>query len=163
MSAITTRGEPDVSVSIEIAAPPELVYALVSDVPNLPSWAAECVRCRWLGKAAGPAEGVRFLGVNRNKFFVWPTVSEIRHADPGRRFSWEVLGGIAYWEYVITPAPGGCTVTESTWDLRGFALKHVLAPLMSGVRDRRVANRRNMALTLDRLKLAAEAAHLGKA
>lgn len=148
--------DPDVSLSIEVQAPADVVYRLVSDVPNLPSWAAECVRCRWLGGATGPAEGARFLGVNRNGFFRWISVSEVRAAEPGRRFAWEVLGPIAWWEYVIEPTAAGCTVTERTWDLRNFVLKHVVAPPLTGIHDRRVRNTGNIATTLARLKAAAE-------
>ncbi|RJL35916.1 SRPBCC family protein [Bailinhaonella thermotolerans] len=148
--------EPDASLTVEVHAPAELVYDLVSDVPRLPTWATECVRCRWLGGATGPAEGARFLGVNRNGPFRWVSVSQVRVARPGRMFAWEVLGRIAWWEYVFEPTPTGCAVTERTWDLRGFLVKHVLAPPLTGVHDRRARNARNIAATLERLKAEAE-------
>lgn len=148
--------DPDVSLSIEIDAPPEQVYRLISDLPNLPAWAAECVRCRWLGGATGPAEGVKFIGFNRNGVFRWFSVSQIRVAEPGKMFAWEVLGRLAWWEYILEPTPTGCRVTERTWDLRGFVVKHIVAPPLTGVHDRVGANRRNIALSLERLKIAAE-------
>ncbi|NUW31871.1 SRPBCC family protein [Nonomuraea sp. SMC257] len=158
MPRLAADRAPDVSLSVEVAAPAEVVYELVSDVPRLPSWAAECVSCRWMGGATGPAPGARFLGVNRNGFFRWFTVSEVRDAEPGRLFAWEVVPGLARWEYRITPTGAGCTVTESTWDGRGFVISHVIGPVLTGVHDRRAANARNIARTLDRLKAAAEAA-----
>src|SRR5678815_3766100 len=40
-----------VSSSIEIDAPPNDVYALLSDVTRTGEWSPECVRCRWLDGA----------------------------------------------------------------------------------------------------------------
>lgn len=158
MPAPAAGRPPDVSLSVDVAAPPEVVYELVSDIPRLPSWASECVSCRWMGGASGPAEGVRFMGVNRNGLFRWFTVSEVREAVPHRLFAWEVLPGMARWEYRITPSGTGCTVTESMWDGRPFLVRHLLAPVLTGVHDRLTVNSRNIATTLERLKAAAEAA-----
>ncbi|KAB2343286.1 SRPBCC family protein [Actinomadura rudentiformis] len=151
--------EPDVSCAIEIAAPPDTVYAIVSDLPGLPAWAAETTKVRWARGATRPEPGARFLGSNRNGFFRWVTVSEIEVAEPGRRLTWRVLGA-ARWEYRIEPTPDGCRVTESWWDLRGFLLKRILAPVLSGVGDRVSHNRANMTRTLERLKNAAENAQV---
>ncbi len=48
------------SVSIDIAAPPEKVYALVSDITRMGEWSPECRSCRWADEATGPTVGARF-------------------------------------------------------------------------------------------------------
>lgn len=150
--------QPDATGSIEIEAPPELVYDLVSDVPNMPTWAAECVRCRWMGDATEAVPGARFVGSNRNGRFRWSTVAEVTAAEPARRFAFTVLM-TARWEYVIEPIPTGCRVTESTWDIRNWFMRRILAPAMSGVTDRGRHNTANIAATLASLKTAAESRH----
>ena len=47
-------------VSIEIAASPEAVYALVSDITRMGEWSPECRECTWANGATGPAVGARF-------------------------------------------------------------------------------------------------------
>jgi hypothetical protein len=150
------RGLPGASSSIEIAASPETVYELVSDVVTLPRWAEECVRCKWLRGATTATVGARFMGINRKGVFRWFSVSEVTDADPGRCFGFEVLGRTAHWEYRIGPSPRGSVVTESWWDRRSWVVRHLLAPAVSGTHDRVRWNQQNIVLTLQRLKAFAE-------
>ena len=41
-------------VTIEIAAPAERLYDLVSDVTNMGRWSPECHRCEWIDGSSGP-------------------------------------------------------------------------------------------------------------
>ena len=41
--------------SIDVAAPPELVYDLISDVTRMGEWSPECYRCEWLDGATAAA------------------------------------------------------------------------------------------------------------
>ncbi len=52
-------------VTTHVAAPPEALYALVSDVTRTPEFSPEIVSCTWLDGATGPAVGARFLAVNK--------------------------------------------------------------------------------------------------
>jgi len=47
-------------VSIPVAAPPERLYDLITDVTQMGRWSPECTGGKWLGGAAGPAAGARF-------------------------------------------------------------------------------------------------------
>jgi hypothetical protein len=44
--------EPSASAHTEVNAPPEVVYALVSDLPGMAGLAAEFQRGSWLGRCA---------------------------------------------------------------------------------------------------------------
>jgi uncharacterized protein YndB with AHSA1/START domain len=145
--------------SIDIDAPPEQVYGMVADLSRMGDWSPENEGGRWLGGATGAAPGARFKGRNRNGGRRWSTVAKIVTADSGREVAWEskAVGlRVALWRYRFEPnGRGGTTVTESTEDQRGGLMK-VLGRTASGVSDRRAENKKNMRLTLERLKAAAE-------
>jgi hypothetical protein len=57
--------------SIEIAAPPELVYDLLADITRMGEWSPECYRCVWLDGAGAAGVGTRFRGYNRLGPYRW--------------------------------------------------------------------------------------------
>lgn len=152
--------EPTAQSSIDIAAPPELVYEIVSDVENLPEWAAETYRCKWLAGATGPAVGAKFRGLNENQGRRWPTTCIVTDVDPGKRFAFKVHGvpGVttAQWSYEIEPTADGCRVTESTRRLSPRLATNVFNRMMVRVPDRDDHNQSNIEKTLARLKEFAE-------
>lgn len=153
--------EPSASAHTEVSASPDVVYALVSDLPKMSDLTAELARGSWLGGAREAAVGVRFRGHNRIAWRRWSTTSTVTDADPGRRFAFEVssVAGVpvSRWQYDIEATEDGCRVVERTWDRRPPWFRP-FANLVTGVRDRSDHNRRNMERTLARLKAAAEAA-----
>jgi uncharacterized protein YndB with AHSA1/START domain len=94
-------------VNIDIAAPPERVWALVTDVTQMGRWSPECHRCEWLDGASGPAVGARFKGWNRRGLMRWSTVSTVVTADEPSHFAWEVDTSKMRWGYRFEPSPGG--------------------------------------------------------
>lgn len=151
--------QPTAQSSVEIAASPELVYRLVSDVPGQGRWAAEIEKCRWIGGASGPAVGARFRGVNQHGSRRWATACVVTEAEPGRRFGFRVhVMGVpsALWRYEIEPAGAGCRVTESTRRLAPRLATATVNRLFLGIRDRDEHNQRNIEATLAALKEYAE-------
>ena len=150
--------DPTASASIEVDAPPAVVYDIVSDVTRLPEWAAETERCWWVGGATGPAVGARFRGRNRYRTLPWTTTCTVTAADPGRLFAFAVAIFVvrtALWEYRIEPLAAGCRVTESTKRLVPAVLSGPVNRAL-GVRDRDAHNQHNIETTLGRLKAYAE-------
>jgi uncharacterized protein YndB with AHSA1/START domain len=148
-----------VSVTRDIAAPAEAVWAMVSDVTRMGEWSPENQGAAWLGGATGPKPGAAFKGRNRNGRRAWSTKAVVVDAVPGRRFSFRVGVGpmpVAMWSYDLEPTSTGCVVTESCTDIRPGFFKPV-ARLATGVADRATHNRAGMVVTLDRLAAAAEA------
>lgn len=148
-----------VSVSQDIAAPADTVWAMVSDLPRMGEWSPENEGARWLAGSSGPSLGARFRGRNRNGSRRWTTAGRVVGCEPGRLFSFRITAvglPISEWRYEFEPYGAGCRVSETWTDLRGPITK-VLGKPVSGVAERTEHNRRTMTETLRRLKEAAEA------
>lgn len=148
-------------VSIDVQAPPERIYALVSDLPRMGEWSPECVKCVWKGGADQAEPGARFKGYNRRGWRRWSTNGEVVSAEPGRELSFDIsaLGlPAARWTYVVEPTGDReCRVTERWEDQRGRLMKW-LGVIGTGVTDREAHNEVGMQATLERIKAEAEAA-----
>lgn len=150
---------PDATGHIEIAATPEAVYAIISDATGLTEISDETSKVIQRKSVAGQ-QGSHFVGINRNGWRAWPTVSKVTDADPGKRFAFTVSSTgipVSRWQYDIEPSDTGCRVTESTWDRRPGWFIPLTAPV-TGVKDRVTTNTRNIETTLRRLKAKAEEA-----
>jgi len=149
--------EPDAAASVDIAAPPERVYGLITDLTSYTEIAAETAKISWR-KGDSAAVGNVFAGKNDNGKRKWTTKCRITDAD-GSRFGFDVTSysiPVSHWEYVITPTATGCQVTESSWDRRpGWFRKPAEMYTMSP--NRVGKNQTNIEATLGRLKAKAEA------
>ena len=158
---MTQRASHD-AVSIDIAATPDEVYALVSDITRMGEWSPECVECSWAKGATGPEVGARFKARNKGaRGPGWSNTPTVTAARPGREFAFNRQGpgiGSYTWRYVMEPTTTGTRLTES------FDAEKVLGPVMTfitekwtGSSDRDADLRRGMTTTLGRVKAAAEA------
>lgn len=149
-----------ISGSIEIAAPPEKVYGLVSDLPRMGEWSPENVGGKWKGGVTKAAPGAKFAGKNKNGKKKWGAGVVINEAQEPTRVSWTVkMGPIsgASWAYDIEPTGTGCKVTETWTDTRSAPLRpDAVGKMVTGVADRRTFTKTNIETTLANLKKAAE-------
>jgi hypothetical protein len=148
-----------VSVSTEIAAPCEKVYAMVSDLPRMGEWSTENKGGRWKGGATAAVPGVKFKGRNSVGWRKWSTDVRVLDATTPSKFAFRVSAGpivLCDWIYDIEPTASGCRVTETWVDLRMPGMGTV-GRIVSGVKDRSVTNKIAMEETLARVKAAAEA------
>ena len=159
---MTERRRQD-SVSMEIAAPPQRVYELISDITRMGEWSPECRSCTWVKGATGPAVGARFRARNKGRrgpsWFNTPVVTA---AEPAREFAFNRSGpgiGSYTWRYVLEPTTTGTRVTESY-----EADRPVPKPMSrftefwTGTKDRDADLHEGMKTTLQRIKAAAESA-----
>jgi uncharacterized protein YndB with AHSA1/START domain len=145
-------------VSRDIAAPPEAVYAAISDVTRMGEWSEECHTCTWHEGVDGPAVGATFDGHNRNGDNEWTTQGKVIEAEAGRAFAFECsMMDFHYstWGYRIEPTATGSRVTEWNEDLRPESVLE-FSQQISGVADRGARNRQTMSSTLERLAAALE-------
>ena len=146
-----------VSVTREIAAKPEKVWAMVIDLPRMGEWSPENRGGEWVSPATTAAVGAIFKGRNQNGKKSWGTKVKVNAFDPTQRFSFGLMvGGKNWcdWVYEIEPTATGCKVTHSWVDHRS-ALANFLGKLVSGVSDRGAHNLKNMEVTMDNLVKAA--------
>ncbi|MCV7282334.1 SRPBCC family protein [Mycolicibacterium flavescens] len=146
------------SESIHVAAPPEVLYEMVSDVTRMGDWSPICRAC-WWDEGDGPCVGAWFTGRNVTPEQTWETRSQVVAADPGREFAWEVNGGWVYWGYTFEPADGGTKMTEH-WELRPVGVEgfreHFGDRADEEIAARREAARTGIPATLAAIKAAAE-------
>lgn len=146
-------------VSLWIDAPPEVLYALVSDVTRTPEWSPEIVSCEWLDGAEGPAVGARFKARNKVAWMSWSNEPVVQVADPGREFAFSRLertAGELWWRYRFEASGTGTQVTESYEVTRPIPRLAYLMFRLTGDRDRAAVMREGMRTTLRRLKEVAE-------
>jgi len=149
----------DVTVTTEINAPAEQVWAMVADLPRMAEWSPENDGATWRKGATAAVPGATFTGTNSQGKKTWSTVGTILEAEPGKVLSFRITAvgmKVAVWRYGFEPTEAGCRVTE-TWTDERNALVKALGKPVSGVADRATHNRAGMEQTLANLKAAAEA------
>jgi uncharacterized protein YndB with AHSA1/START domain len=141
--------------TVHVDAPPEKVYAMISDVTRMGEWSPETYKCEWVEGATGPAVGARFKGSNKRGILRWSTKPTVKVADPGKEFTFETGNAgkeDTRWTYRFAPKDGGTELTESFEALRYiFFFKIVSPPKM---RKRQLQE--NIEQTVQRIKQAAE-------
>jgi uncharacterized protein YndB with AHSA1/START domain len=147
------------SVTVHMAAPPERVWDLVSDVTKIGRYSPETFEAEWLEGATGPAVGARFRGhVKRNgKGPTYWTTCTVTACEPGREFAFGVGSPgkrpLNVWTYRREPAGDGTDVTES-FALAPTVPLRVYWALLGWARGR--TNRDGMRTTLERIKAEVE-------
>ena len=143
------------SATIHIDAPPEAVYAMISDVTRMGEWSPETHTCVWIDGATGPAVGARFKGSNKRGIVRWSTKPTITVAERGKEFTFEVGSPgkeDTRWSYKMTPGGGGTELTESFEALRYTLFFKIVSP----PKRRKVQLQQGVEKTLERIKQAAE-------
>ena len=101
--------------SIEIAASPEAVYDLVSDVTRMGEWSPESTGADWIDGGTGN-KGDWFEGHNKSGDYEWHADCEVTVADVGKTFAYIVPPDFEHtttWGYDIeSTGRDTCKVTE---------------------------------------------------
>jgi uncharacterized protein YndB with AHSA1/START domain len=141
--------------TIHIDAPPEMLYAMISDVTRMGEWSPETHTCVWIEGATGPAVGARFKGSNKRGILRWSTKPTVKVADPGKEFTFDVGSPgkeDTRWSYKLTPKDGGTDLTESFESLRYTLFFKIVSP----PKRRKRQLHEGVEKTLERIKQAAE-------
>ena len=146
-------------VTVAMAAPPEEVWALVSDVTRIGEFSPETFEARWTRGSTGPEVGASFKGhVKRNG--VGPTYwtpCQVTACEEPRLFEFSVGTDdvtVNSWGYRIEPdGAGGSRVTE--YFRLSAALPFRAYWLVLG-RLRRRTKENGMRTTLERMKQVVE-------
>jgi polyketide cyclase/dehydrase/lipid transport protein len=148
------------SGSIDIDAPPQVVFTLITDIHQMARFSPELVSCRWLDGADRAALGARFEAVNQVPGHrPWKNRPVVTVYEPHQRFAisrTELFAGTLVWAYDLDSDGNKTVLTESYqvtkpvsrigWMIieKGFG-GHGQGVLRRGIHD-----------TLDAIKAAAE-------
>jgi hypothetical protein len=107
---------PTVEARTWIDAPPERVWALVSDIALMPAMSEELQSVEWLDGVDGPAVGARFVGRSKHEAFgEWATTSHVIECEPEAVFAWAVedpAAPSAVWRFRLQAKDGGTDLSE---------------------------------------------------
>jgi len=107
---------PTAEVDVFVAAPPERVWPLVSEINTPSRFGTELQKAVWLEvdglDAPPPCTGARFTGHNfHSARGEWQTVNVIVACEPNRAFSWTVGDDPSFpaatWRYELEPEGDG--------------------------------------------------------
>ena len=157
---------PGVTVEVDVAASPERVWELVSDINISAQFSNEFQGAEWVD-ADGPREGASFVGrneradVNRK----WETTSYVVACEPNRVFSWNVNDRdqpSAQWRFELERIPGGTRLRQRliigpSLSATGRAMEENPGQALQILASRREQHRGNMNLTVQGIKRLAEA------
>ncbi len=145
-----------ISASVEIAAQPEAVWSVVSDVTRMPEWSPELRRLFPLG-GRSPRVGMTMVGINRRGWAVWPTTSKVVRLEPPRTVAWRTRESGATWTYELEPSAAGTRLTGRR-DLAAFTLgTRLMAPVIGGAATHDTELADGIRATLERIKATVEA------
>lgn len=146
--------------SIEIAAPAEVVWSLLSDIPRMGEWSPICHRCEWLGDSDHAEVGARFVGHNKANGARWSRECTITAAEPGRELAFTTYfrgAESTRWRYRFEATEHGTRVVEA-YDVISVPRWVRLVRKLPGMPAKSLRDgQQGMSVTLERLKAAAEA------
>jgi uncharacterized protein YndB with AHSA1/START domain len=144
--------------TIEIAAPPAVVWELVSDLRNMPRWSPQTARS--IPRKGESGLGSHFLNVNRKGLLVWPTRSKVVRFEERREIAWRVKENYTIWSIRLEPtSDGGTRVVQTREAPDGISdvSVNLTKVAFGGVPKFNETLRHDMVRTLTRIKAAAEA------
>jgi uncharacterized protein YndB with AHSA1/START domain len=146
---------PLLQTQIDIDAPIDKVWELITDTRRMPEWSPQCRKMKTLGPLR---QGTRTLNLNRRKRLYWTTTSTITEVIPQRKFAFRVNTNNTIWSYELEPTATGTRVVESRHAENGVkpASNFLVNMLFGGVPSFEDELVEGMNASLARIKAAAE-------
>lgn len=146
-----------IEVSTEIAAPPAAVWALVSDLRQMPRWSPQCAKTFIRGGEM--KVGAKMVNINRRGLLVWPTQGQVVDLEPEKRVAFRIKENWTIWSFDLEPTPsGGTRLTQRREAPKGISDLSVKLTngVLGGVEDFTVELEQGMRQTLQKIKADAE-------
>lgn len=146
---------PPLQAEIDISAPVEKVWQLITDLNRMPQWSPQCRMMRALGPIR---QGTRTVNLNRRNRLFWPTTSTITEVIPEHKLAFRVNTNNTVWSYELQATPHGTHVVESRHAENGVKAtsNFLVATLFGGVPSFEDELVDGMNASLARIKAAAE-------
>ena len=158
MTTQSTQSDRDFDEQVRIDATPEQVWAVLADPTTMPQASPELFALTRRRKGPFRA-GETFIGWNRRRAIVWPTISTVTKVSPGQELSWHTKTSGAVWTYTLTSTEDGTILRERrTMPSGAPSTVRVFADtLLGGMSNHADELERHVAQTLHWIKLQVEA------
>ena len=151
--------DPDLELTVDIDAPPDAVWAVVSDVTRIPEWSPVCHRCEWV------EDGKRFRGHNKLNGARWSRECVVTASEPGRVFAFSTLfkgEESTRWRYSVEPGreSGDTTTLREAYQVVMMPRWVRAFRMLPGAKAKSERDTRwNIEHSLERIKQIAEASN----
>ena len=148
---------PLIEQSTEIAATPEKVWSIVSDLKRMGEWSPQCRKV--IVRGGTVKLGAKTINVNKRGLLVWPTTAKVVRFEPNKQIAYRIAENHTVWGFEITPTDTGVRLTERREAKNGQTTKvsSTLVDLAFGGNDSFEAElEEGMRETLVKIKAAAE-------
>lgn len=147
----------EISASINIDAPPNEVWGVVSDLKRMGEWSPQCRKMIILGREV--KKGTRTLNINRAGKLHWPTNAKVTEFEPNKKLAFRIIENRTIWSYELEPTAAGTKLTESRKAPNGVSAPSNFATerAMGGIENFEAALERGIKKTLARIKSEVEA------
>lgn len=154
---MSERAARELRAETTIDAPPDEVWATLTDLRRMPEWSPELLRMIPM-RRGGLRIGQRYLGLNRRKAVIWTTRNVVAILEPGRALGWDTLTSGSRWIYELEASGAGTHVVHRRPVPERITLySRLTTPLVLGGNDHHSDElEEGMAVTLSGLKAAVE-------
>lgn len=101
----------ELEAHVHIAAAPDVVWPVVSDVRRMPEWSPQVTSVR-LKDVDEVGPGVRFTNRNRHGELVLTTHAEVVRFAPGRELAFRIEENWVVWSFTLEPVDGGTRLVQ---------------------------------------------------
>lgn len=132
------------TVAVDLDAPVDAIWHVVSDPTRVGEWSGECVGAELLDGATTAVVGTRFRGRSRQGLVRWGRICEVIEVDP-YRFVWRTVPTAltpdsSRWTMQLEPTATGTRIEQSYDIVKGAGpLEAVYATILPQHRDRQAA------------------------
>jgi uncharacterized protein YndB with AHSA1/START domain len=146
---------PLLQAKIDINAPVDKVWQLISDFGRMPEWSPQCRMMKPLGPVR---PGTRTVNINRRRSLFWPTTSTVVELIPECKLAFRVNANGTIWSYELEPTADGTRVVETRHAENGVkpASNFLISTVLGGVPRFERELVEGMNASLARIKAAAE-------
>ncbi|WP_054812317.1 SRPBCC family protein [Nocardia arizonensis] len=142
--------------AIDISAPPDKVWKVVSDLKRMPEFSPNTVRMIPVGT---PKAGTWTVNWNRDGRKFYPTTSRIVRFEPDKGFAFRMNENFTVWSFTLEPTETGTRLTQRRDVVNGVSwpVRKMVDALLGGEEAFEANLVRGMNETLGKIKTAVEA------
>lgn len=149
---------PVLETSIEIAASPDQVWEVVSDLRRMREWSPQVDSTRLSDDLDDIAVGTRLTNRNVQGELAWITHAEVVRLDPGHEIAFRIEENWAIWSFAVEASPAGARLTQRREAPEGLSPSSVQAQetWLGGQEQFTVTLRAGMRETLEGIRATLE-------